>query len=137
MTAVGSPVVGAAVLLGVLLVGVLVARSKRRAGLLLAGILVLGGAPLLLALVVGGLDVASGPERLGGELAAVYAIAVPLVVAFVAGWFCGRGTWFMRLVVIAVAALLLAAFPYDVVGRVTADAVAGPAVVVTGPGAPG
>ena len=112
------------------------ARYERRAGMLLAGVLVLGGAPPAAGAGVGGLDAASGPERLGGELAAVYAVAVPLVVAFVAGWFCGRGTWFTRLVVVAVAALLLAAFPYDLVGRVTADAVAGPAVVVTGPGAP-
>jgi hypothetical protein len=112
-----SPGVAALVLLVVLLVGVAAGRAKQRLTLLLAGLVALAvvGAVLTSLSQPAGLTSAAG-------MTALYGVALPLVVAFAAGWLAARGTWFRRLLVIAVAALLLAAFPYDVAGRATADA---------------
>lgn len=115
----------APIVLGVvLLVGVLAGRAKRRWALLVAGVLavaVLGGAVTALA------DGARADPAVG--ITAFYRIVVPLGVAFVAGWLCGRGPWLRRLVVLAAAVLLLAAFPYEAAGRATADALRGSAVL--------
>jgi hypothetical protein len=120
----GSPVVAGLVLLVVLLVGVAAGRATRRWSLLFAGLL----AVVVLGIVTTGVIGAAGAGLASAAgITAVYAVAVPLVVAFVAGWLCGRGTWFRRLVVFGVAALLLAVFPYDVAGRATADVLLDPA----------
>jgi glycerol uptake facilitator-like aquaporin len=107
--------VGALVLLVVLVVGVAAGRSKRRFGLLLVGIIVIAVVGFVVTATTGG---AVGPRA--ADLARLYSTALPPLVAFVAGWFCARGSWFTRIVVIAAAALLLAAFPYARAGEVTA-----------------
>lgn len=109
---------GGLMALGVaLVVGVVAGRSKQRFSLLLLG--------LLVAAVVGFVVVAVSGQPVGGtrpaEIARLYTAAIPLAVAFLAGWLCARGSWFGRLVVIAVAALLLAAFPYAAAGQATAE----------------
>jgi hypothetical protein len=43
----------------------------------------------------------------------------------VAGWLCARGSWLRRLLVVGVAAVLLATFPYAAAGRATADTLLG------------
>lgn len=107
----------AAVLLAVLLLGVAVGRSKRRWFLLLAGLAaVVGLGVLLRAVTVGQV---AGADATG--IADLYSVVVPPAVAFVAGWLCARGTWFGRLIVLAVAALLLASFPYAAAGEATAE----------------
>lgn len=118
--AASQPAVAALVLGAVLLVGVAAGRAKRRWSLLLAGLvaLVVLGAVATMLLGSGGGDRAA-------QVTAVYTVALPLVVAFAAGWLCGRGTWFRRLIVLAAAALLLVVFPYDVAGRATADTLPG------------
>ncbi len=114
---VGVPVgVAALVLLVVLVVGVAVGRSKRRFGLLLVGIIVIA--------VVGFVVTATTSGAVGtraADIARLYTTAVPPLVAFVAGWICARGSWFTRIVVIAAAAVLLAAFPYATAGDATAN----------------
>lgn len=107
--------VAAVVLLAVLVVGVAVGRSRRRFGLLVVGIIAIA--------VIGFLVTAatSGPvSTRAADIARLYTTAVPPLVAFVAGWLCARGSWFTRIVVIAAAALLLAAFPYANAGDATA-----------------
>lgn len=111
-----SPGVAALVLLVVLLVGVSAGRSKKRFVLLLGGLVALAVAGFVLTAVAG----QPAPNPAAGTTA-FYAVALPLVVTYLAGWVCGRARWFTRLVVIALAALLLAAFPYDAAGRATAD----------------
>lgn len=118
-----SPGAAALVLVGVLLVGVAAGRAKRRWTLLVAGVVAL----VVLAGVLTGVVGAPEDDRAAG-ITALYRIAVPLVVAFGAGWLCGRGTWFGRALVLGAAVLLLAAFPYDAAGRATADALLGSAV---------
>ena len=51
--------------------------------------------------------------------------SVPPAIAFLAGWIAARGTWFGRAVVVGVAVLLLAAFPYAAAGAATARALTG------------
>jgi hypothetical protein len=113
----GSPGVAILVLLVVLLVGVAAGRTKRRWTLLLAGLL----GVLVVGIVITALAEPAGTHDPAAEITALYTVAVPLAVSFTAGWLCGRGTWFRRLVVLGVAVLLLAAFPYAAAGRVTAD----------------
>jgi nicotinamide riboside transporter PnuC len=115
-----AAVVGA-VLLGVLLVGVAAGRAKGRWTLLAAGIVGILAAGIVLTAVGGGPDT----EDPAAELTALYTITVPLVLAYVAGWLVVRGTWLRRFLVVAVAVLLLAAFPYAAAGRATADAFLG------------
>lgn len=116
--------VAGAVLLVVLLVGVVAGRARRRWALLLAGLV----AVIVLGVVTTSLtsapDQGLGDTRAGG-IARLYTTAVPLVVVFVAGWLCARGTWFRRLIVLAAAALLLAAFPYAAAGQATANLIPG------------
>lgn len=110
MTLPGGLGVAGVVLLGVLLVGVLAGRSRRRWTLLLVGLAVVVVAGSVVAL-------STGPPRSASvdrvqEYAKVLATVVPPAVAYGAGWLCGRGSWFLRIVVVAAAALLLAVFPY-------------------------
>jgi hypothetical protein len=130
----GSPGVAALVLLVVLVVGVAAGRTKRRWTLLLAGLL----GVLVLGIVIVALAEPAGTGDRAAAITALYTVAVPLVVAFTAGWLCGRGTWFRRLVVLGVAVVLLAAFPYAAAGRVTADTLFRPAAAAPqGEGASG
>jgi hypothetical protein len=112
-----DPVVAGSVLLVVLLVGVGAGRAKQRLTLLVAGIVAVAVAGYVLTSMTTSptLDRASWWTTL-------YGAALPLAVAFVAGWLCGRGSWIKRLLVLAAAAILLAAFPYAEAGRATAAA---------------
>jgi hypothetical protein len=118
-----APAVTGAVLLVVLLVGVVAGRAKNRWTLLAVGLVILAAAGVVLTAVAdrpaGG---AAAPQDKGGELAALYTITLPLVVAYVAGWLLVRGGWLRRLLVVAVGAVLLVAFPYGAAGQATADA---------------
>ncbi|WP_219418508.1 hypothetical protein [Pseudonocardia nigra] len=92
------------------------------------------GLGVVLTAASGAGDAPGVGEDPAAELAALYSVTVPLVVAFTAGWLCARSGWGRRFLVLAVAALVLAAFPYDAVGRLTADAfLLGPAVGITVP----
>ncbi len=115
---------GALVLLGVLVLGVLAGRAKGRVGLLLGGLLVIAVLALVLA-GVNGVDPGAPPDVLGPRLAAVYAVAVPPLLAFLAGWIAARTSWFTRVVVVGVAVLALAALPYAALGAATATALTG------------
>jgi purine-cytosine permease-like protein len=110
-----------AVLLVVLLVGVAAGRAKTRWTLLAAGIVVIVAVGIVLTAVSGG----PATEEPGAELTALYTVTVPLVVSYAAGWLAVRGTWLRRFLVVGVAALLLAAFPYAAAGQATADAFLG------------
>jgi hypothetical protein len=110
--------VTAAVLLGVLVVGVIAGRAKGRWTLLAAGIAAIFTVGIVLTAVSGGPD----SEDPAVELAALYTVTVPLVLAYVAGWLAAYGSWWRRVLVVGVAALLLAAFPYAAAGQATADA---------------
>ncbi len=124
MTLADPNAVGALVLLGVLVVGVLAGRAKGRLGLLLGGLL----AVLAVAVVVAGVsgaDLSAPPDVLGPRLGDVYAVVLPPAIAFVAGWLAARGTWFRRALVVGIAVLLLAAFPYAAAGAATAEALTG------------
>jgi nicotinamide riboside transporter PnuC len=113
-----APAVVVAVLLGVLFVGVAAGRAKGRWTLLVAGIVGILAAGIVLTAVGGGPDT----EDPGAELTALYTITVPLVLAYVAGWLVVKGTWLRRFLIVAVALLLLAVFPYAAAGQATADA---------------
>lgn len=124
MTTAGTGV-AVVVLLVVLLVGVVAGRSKRRMSLLLTGLVAVIVLGVAATAVTGGPD----PTR-AAAIARLYTSVVPLAVAFLAGWLCGKATWFARLVVIGVAALLLAAFPYAAAGQATAVLIDGPGSAV-------
>ncbi len=111
----GGVGVAAIVLLVVFVIGVAAGSAKGRLLLFLVGIV---------AIAVIGFVVAGGTGGAGRGAAAItrlYTIALPPLLVFVAGWLCARGSWFTRIVVVAVTALLLAAFPYPAVGQATAD----------------
>jgi hypothetical protein len=127
----GSPGVAGLVLVLVLLVGVVAGRTKRRWALLLAGLLGVLVFGVLVTAVAGAPDPAVPGDR-AAEMTAFYTVVVPLLVAFAAGWLCGRAGWIQRLVVVGVAALIVAAFPYAAAGRVTADTLPGAPVGVPG-----
>ena len=110
-----------AVLLVVLGVGVAAGRAKGRWTLLAAGIVVIGAVGIVLTAV----GRAPATEDPGAELAALYTITVPLALAYAAGWLAAKGSWLRRFLVVGVAALLFAAFPYAAAGRATADAFLG------------
>lgn len=117
MSASTPAAVAAVVLLVVLLVGVAAGRAKGRWTLLaagLCGVLVVGA---VLTALTGG-PPGDDPAL---EITALYTVTVPLAVAYAAGWLCGRGSWLRRFLVLGVAALLLAAFPYAAAGQLTAD----------------
>jgi hypothetical protein len=113
----GSPGVAGLVLLVVLLVGVAAGRTKRRWILLFSGLL----GVLVLGIAIIALTTPAGTDDPAAKITSLYTVTVPLAVMFTAGWLCGRGSWFRRLVVLGVAVLLLAAFPYAAAGRATAD----------------
>lgn len=114
------------VLLVVLLLGVVVGRGKRRLTLLLAGLVAVIAVGLAATAVTGGSDASQA-----AAVARLYTTVVPLAVAFTAGWLCGRASWFGRLVVVGVAVLLLAFFPYAAAADATA-ALLGPGVTPVG-----
>lgn len=109
------PEVAGAVLVGVLLIGVLAGRARGRLTLLVAGLV----AVIVAGFVVTVLSTPATADRVA-QVTVFYTVALPLLVAFVAGWSCGRAKWLPRLFILAVAALLLAVFPYDDAGRATA-----------------
>jgi hypothetical protein len=111
-----QPEVGAAVLLVVLLIGVGAGRAKHRLTLLVVGIVAIAVAGFLLT----GMTARSADRA--AQLTAMYGISVPLAVAYLAGWLCGRGSWFKRLLVVGAAAVLLAVFPYAAAAQATAAA---------------
>jgi peptidoglycan/LPS O-acetylase OafA/YrhL len=113
--------VAVVVLLAVLLVGVVTGRAKGRWTLLVAGLV----GVLVLGAVLTALSGGPPGDDPAAEITALYTVAVPLGVAYTAGWLCGRGTWLRRFVVLGVAALLLAAFPYAAAGQLTADTLLG------------
>lgn len=121
MTVADPNAVGAAVLVAVFVLGVLAGLAKKRAGLLLGGLL----AVVVLGLVVAGVsgvDLSGPREDVAARLAGVYAAVLPPAIAFVTGWLATRGTWFRRALVVGVGVLLLAAFPYAAAGAATAGA---------------
>jgi hypothetical protein len=113
-----ATVVTGAVLIVVLVVGVAAGRAKGRWTLLAAGIVGILAVGVVLTAIGGGPDT----DDPAAELAALYTVTVPLVLAYVAGWLASRGSWVRRFLVVAVAVLLLAAFPYAAAGKATADA---------------
>lgn len=113
-----SPAVAAVVLLVVALIGVAAGRATRRWSLLLGGLL----AVLVLAVAITAATGAGGDDDPATELTALYSVALPLLVAFGAGWSCGRTSWLRRFLVVTAAVLVLAVFPYGDAGRRTADA---------------
>jgi hypothetical protein len=118
-----APAVTGAVLLVVLLVGVVSGRVKNRWTLLAVGLVILAAAGVVLTAVADRPAAgAAAPQDKGAELAALYTITLPLVVAYVAGWLLVRGGWLRRLLVVAVGAVLLVAFPYGAAGQATAAA---------------
>lgn len=110
--------VGAAavVLLVVFGIGVAVGGSKRRWGLLLAGVVAIAVIGFAVTAATTG-AVSTRSE----DIARLYSTALPPLVTFLAGWICARGSWFTRVVVVAAAALVLAAFPYPAAGKATAE----------------
>ncbi|WP_232663014.1 hypothetical protein [Pseudonocardia sp. TRM90224] len=111
----GGVGVAGGVLVVVLVLGILAGRAKRRWTYLLTGL----AAVVVLGIAVTAVAGVPGDDP-ATEVTALYSTTVPLIVGYLAGWLCGRGTWFRRLVVIAVAALLLAVFPYAAAGAATA-----------------
>ncbi len=124
MTLADPAAASALVLLGVFVLGVVAGRAKGRVVLLLAALLLVAVLGLVLAVVVG-VDPAAPPDVLGPRLGAVYALAVPPLLAFLAGWIAARASWPVRVVVVAATVLALAALPYAALGAATAGAVAG------------
>ncbi len=124
MTLADPAAASALVLLGVFVLGVVAGRAKGRVVLLLGGLLLVAVLGLVLAVVVG-VDPAAPPDVLGPRLGAVYALAVPPLLAFLAGWIAARASWLVRVVVVAATVLALAALPYAALGAATAGAVAG------------
>lgn len=103
----------ALVLLVVLLIGVAMGRSRARFLLLFAGLVAIGAGAVILASVGGSPDKAAAMARF-------YTIFVPVGTALLAGWLCAKGSWFKRLIVLALAAILVAVFPSDAAGRASA-----------------
>lgn len=109
--------VGGVVLVVVLVVGLLAGRAKGRFGLLLAG---LATVVVLGVLYVGAPDLDAPNDVVAAQLGGVYAVVLPIVIAFTAGWLVARGSWFGRALVLGVAVVLVAAFPYAAAGTATA-----------------
>jgi hypothetical protein len=116
-----APAVTGAVLLVVLIIGVVAGRAKGRWMLLVSGIVIIAAVGVVLTAAGGG----PSTEDPAAELTALYTITLPLLIAYVAGWLVVRGGWLRRLLVIAVGALLLVAFPYAAAGQATAGAFLG------------
>ena|SRR5690349_17463525 len=112
--AAGAPI-GALVLLGALVVGVLAGRAKQRLTLLVFGLLALvAGVVALNALMR-----PAGGDRVA-EFTGLYLLGLPLVTAYLAGWLCARSSWFVRLLVLVAAVVLVLVFPYAQVGGASA-----------------
>lgn len=109
--------VGGAVLIVVLVVGLLAGRAKGRFGLLLVG---LAAVVVLGVLYVGVPDLAAPTDAVVTRLAGLYAVVLPIVIAFTAGWLVARGSWFGRALVLGVAVVLVAVFPYAAAAEATA-----------------
>ena len=108
-----------------LIAGLAAGRAKKgRWSLLLGGVFAIVVVTALSALVSHRLDAAAPAEVIADQLAGLYEIAVPVLIAYLAGWLCGRARWGWRLAVIAIAVVLLAALPYPELGRMTAGLVA-------------
>ena len=114
----GGVPLSALVLVVVLVVGVVAGRAKGRYLLLLVGVVgtVVAGA------VLAGVSIPTGWSNRAAWVGGLLPIAVPLLVAFLAGWLCGRASWFFRILVLAAAALLVAFFPYAAVTPMLAGA---------------
>lgn len=112
-----STAVAGIVVVVALLIGVAAGRAKRRWTLLIGGLVV------VLVLGIALVAVSGGPagDDPAVEITELYTVTVPFGVAYAAGWLCGRGSWLRRLVVLGIAAVLLAVFPYAAAGQVTAD----------------
>lgn len=119
-TAPGQTPLAVVVLLVVLLIGVAAGRAKSRLVLLLGGLLALLVVGVVLT-TVSGVPLDDRPAWVGTLLPTV----VPLLVAFLAGWLCGRAGWFVRIVIVGAAVLVLAAFPYAAVTDAAARLLAG------------
>jgi hypothetical protein len=113
--------VAAIALAVVFLVGIAAGRAKARWTLLAAGLVAVLAVGIVVTAVAGG-PVGDAPAA---EITALYQLAVPLGVAFAAGWLCAHGSWVRRLLVVATAAVLLAFFPYAAAGQATADSLLG------------
>lgn len=98
--------------------------KKGRWSLLVGGVAAIVVVSLLSALAAQRVDAAAPAEVMAEQLAGVYEVAVPVLVAYLAGWLCGRARWGWRLAVITVAVVVLAALPYPELGRITAALVA-------------
>lgn len=103
----------AAVLLVLVVVGVVAGRARSRFLLLLVGLVVL----VVAAAVVSGV---TAPRADAAAWTRLLSTAVPLLVAYLAGWLCARGSLFGRLIVLGGAALLLATLPYPALGAAVA-----------------
>jgi hypothetical protein len=114
-----APGLAAIVLLVVLVIGFFTGRAKNRFGLLLGGLIALVVAGVALT-ALAGVRMADRAAWLGTLLP----LTVPLLVAFLAGWLGARAGWFARLVILVVAVLVLAAFPYTAVTAATAGMLA-------------
>jgi hypothetical protein len=107
----------AATILGVVLVvGVFAGRAKARWTLLVAGLAAVLAVGIVVTATTG---VPAGDDA--AEITALYQLTLPLAVAFAAGWLCARGSWLRRLLVVGIAAVLLATFPYTAAGQATAE----------------
>lgn len=113
-----APAVTGGVLLVVLLIGIVAGRAKSRWTALASGVVVIAAVGVVLTAVGGG----PPTDDPAAELTALYTITLPLLIAYVAGWLVVHGGWLRRLLVIAIGALLLVAFPYAAAGQATADA---------------
>lgn len=104
--------VGVLVLLAVLVVGLVTGLAKKgRITLLLIGLVVIA---------VVGLVITGGVDTTAAGITEFLMVALPLAVAFAAGWLAARGSWLKRLVALGVGAVLLAAFPYAAAGEAAA-----------------
>ncbi|OLT20385.1 hypothetical protein BJF78_09815 [Pseudonocardia sp. CNS-139] len=113
--------VAAVVLAVVLLIGVAAGRAKGRLVLLVVGLVTV----VVFGIVVNAATGGPPGDDPAAEVTALYQFALPPAVAFTAGWLCAHGSWLRRLVVLALAAVLLASFPYVAAGRATADSLLG------------
>jgi hypothetical protein len=110
-----------------LVVGFVAGRSRTRGRLLVLGVAVIAVAAAIIWVVTGRVDLDASQERLGAQLADLFVVALPALVAFVAGWVCGPPGWRRRIVVLVVAAALVAFLPYAALGTATAGVLQGTA----------
>lgn len=119
-TSPGQNTLAVVVLVVVLVIGFLAGRSKKRFGALIVGLLVLVVAGVALTTLTG-VRMEDRPAWIG----ALLPLTVPLLVAFLAGWFAARAGWFLRVAIVVVAVVVLVAFPYAAVTEATARLLVG------------